>query len=319
MPPVLAYQHGIYPRSEAIVAATRDLERGRTTREAVDDLFRNERDEIVAIQREAGLDLLSDGLLRWQDIFRPLVDASEGLDARTLVRWFDNNSFFRAPEVQGSPALDGRVPEVLDRDGGLPEPAVLTLPSPYLFSRAAHAEGDRGRLLRELASNVLAPAVRAGISRGARLVHLEDPWLGFFGVEGGTWEALEEGLRSVSDAAGEVPVVLHVYFGDAAPIADRLRALPVSAVGIDFSETDLDALEGGWQTGVLVGCLDGRRSIMEPVDETVRFVRQVADRLDPPAVYVSSNSELELLPREVADGKVRLLGEIAARAKEAIG
>ena len=32
---VAAYQHGIYPRSEAVVAATRGLERGRTSPEEV--------------------------------------------------------------------------------------------------------------------------------------------------------------------------------------------------------------------------------------------------------------------------------------------
>ena len=32
---VAAYVHGIYPRSEELVAATRDLDRGRTTAEAV--------------------------------------------------------------------------------------------------------------------------------------------------------------------------------------------------------------------------------------------------------------------------------------------
>src|SRR5689334_25327951 len=98
---VLAYQHGIYPRSERVVAATRDLERGRTTPRAVDDAFRQDEADFVDLQRKAGLDVFSGGLVRWQDIFRPLVDASVGMRARTLVRWFDNNSFYRAPEIEG--------------------------------------------------------------------------------------------------------------------------------------------------------------------------------------------------------------------------
>ena len=95
---IAAYQHGIYPRSEEVVAATRGLERGRTGPEEVSAAYAQDRADFIQVQREAGLDYSSDGLLRWQDVFRPLVDSTSGLDAHTLVRWFDNNSFFRAPE-----------------------------------------------------------------------------------------------------------------------------------------------------------------------------------------------------------------------------
>src|SRR5205085_11611722 len=139
---VAAYQPGIYPRSEGVVAATRGLERGRTSAEDVASAFRADLSELVAVQRQAGLDLFSDGLLRWQDIFRPLVEASPGMDARTLVRWFDNNSFFRAPEVTGPISMAGSLPAVLKDDDAVPAPRVATLPSPYLFSRAAHTDLD---------------------------------------------------------------------------------------------------------------------------------------------------------------------------------
>src|SRR5439155_6388798 len=54
---VLAYQHGIYPRSEGVVAATRDLERGRTTDDAVAEAFGQDEAAFVEVQRKAGLDL----------------------------------------------------------------------------------------------------------------------------------------------------------------------------------------------------------------------------------------------------------------------
>ncbi|MGH2724756.1 MAG: hypothetical protein ACRDI0_10940 [Actinomycetota bacterium] len=314
MPDIAAYQHGICPRSEALVAATRDLERGRTTPDAVEELFRREREGLISVQREAGLDLLSDGLLRWQDIFRPLVEATPGLDAETLVRWFDNNSFFRAPRVT-RPLGPVALPRVFE---GPPEPAVATLPSPYLFSRAAQADGDRDELLERLAAEVLAPVAEGLAGRGYRLIHLEEPWLTFFGIDERSWDPLARGLRAIRDAAGGAPVVLHTYYGDAAPHADRLRRLPVDAVGIDFVETDVDALPAPWETGLLVGCVDGRRSVLETPDVAAKFVEQAAERLEPTALYVSSNSEVELLPRDVAEGKIRLLGEVATLVKESL-
>ena len=91
-----AYAPGIYPRSEALVQATRDLDRGRKKQEEVDQQVDRDYEEFVAVQEQAGLTLISDGLLDWQDHFRPLVDRSDGLAARPLSRFLDTNTFFRA-------------------------------------------------------------------------------------------------------------------------------------------------------------------------------------------------------------------------------
>lgn len=312
-----AYQHGIYPRSESVVAATRDLDRGRTTPDVVQLRLRDDRDDFVQAQRDAHLDYFSDGLLDWQDIFRPLVEASSSMQARALVRWFDTNSFYRAPELTGE-LRNGSPTQLLERQDGVPEPRAVTLPSPYLFSRAALGSGDRDTLMLELTLQILQPAVRDLVELGHRLVHLEEPWLVHFGIEAASWPSFERAIGLLREATGGAALVLHTYYGDAGPFADRLRRLPVDAVGIDFGETDLEALGTGWEAGVVAGCLDGRRSVLESVDTTVAFTEQVADALDPPALYLSSGTPLDLLPRDVARAKVLRLGEIADRVREVV-
>jgi 5-methyltetrahydropteroyltriglutamate--homocysteine methyltransferase len=312
MPPVLAYQHGIFPRSETLVAATRDLERDRTTPEKVEEQLTREREDLVDLQREAGLDLISDGLLRWQDLFRPLVEGSDDLDARVLVRWFDNNSFFRAPAVGERPRLRSLPSWVTDD----PPPAwAATLPSPYLFSRAVQGGGERDALMQALARDVLAPAARGLVEAGARLIHLQEPWMASFGIDPASWEPFEASVGLIREATGDADVVLHTYFGDAAPLAERLRRLPVDAVGIDFVETPLESLSRPWDTGLLVGAIDGRRSVVEDVDGTVAFVLRAAETLSPSRLLVSSGSDLELLPAQVARQKIRLLSRVAGRLR----
>jgi 5-methyltetrahydropteroyltriglutamate--homocysteine methyltransferase len=306
---VRAYQHGIFPRSESVVQATRDIERGRTTQQQVDEAFAADREAYLQAQREAGLDFISDGLLRWQDLFRPLVDSTDGLDARVLVRWFDNNSFFRAPEVLGGLGRQ-RFPAWFEGDG-IPEPRVATLPSPYLFSRAAQSDGDRDRLMGTLAGELLAPAATRLVDAGATLVHLEEPWLAYHGIEERSWKPFRKAVAAVKEAAAQATLVLHLYYGDAAPHAERLRDLPVDAVGVDFAETDLDDLPHPWGTGLVAGCLDGRRSLVEPPDQVSAFVRRLAERLEPSQLFLTSGSDLELLGSEVATRKVRALGDAA--------
>ena len=289
--------------------ATRDIERGRTTQQQVDEAFAADREAYLQAQREAGLDFISDGLLRWQDLFRPLVDSTDGLDARVLLRWFDNNSFFRAPEVLG-PSGPPRFPAWFEEDG-IPEPRVATLPSPYLFSRAAQSDGDRDRLMGTLAGELLAPAASRLVQAGATLVHLEEPWLAYHGIEERSWKPFREALAAMREATAQATLVLHLYYGDAAPHVERLRDLPVDAVGVDFAETDLDDLPHPWGTGLVAGCLDGRRSLVEPSDQVSVFVRRLAERLEPSELFLSSGSDLELLGSEVARRKVRALGDAA--------
>jgi 5-methyltetrahydropteroyltriglutamate--homocysteine methyltransferase len=312
--PPAAYLHGIYPRSETVVAATRDLERGRVAAERVEETYRSDREALLEAQRAAGLDYLSDGLLRWQDLFRPLVEGAEGLEARVLVRWFDNNSFYRAPELVGS-VRPGRVPPWVLEDG-VPEPRVATLPSPYLFSRVTLGGGDLDDLMLGLAQDVLSPAAGRLAETGHRLLHLEEPWIPYAGIDDGSWPALEAALEAIRDAAAGATVVLHTPYGDAAPHADRLRRLPVDAVGIDFVETALDALPAPWGTGLVAGCLDGRRSVIEDPAAVAAFVRRAADRLEPTSLFVSSGSELELAGPEVAGRKLAALGEAARTLRQ---
>jgi 5-methyltetrahydropteroyltriglutamate--homocysteine methyltransferase len=313
---VIAYQHGIYPRSEEVVAATRGLERGRTLPTDVDGRFVADLTDLIEAQQQAGLDYFSDGMLRWQDIFRPFVEASAGMRARALVRWFDNNSFFRSPVIADRSSLRANLPAVFDATS-VPAPRLACLPSPYLFSRAADVPGSRNAFMLEIARQVLRPAVEELVERGYRLIHLQDPWLTFFGIEPGDWMALEQSLGELRDAAPRefVTIVLHTYFGDAAPLADRLRRLPVDVIGLDVVESNFDSLKGPWDGGLLLGCLDGRRSLVEPVNGSVRLVRRIADSLEPAALYLSSNCDLEFLPSAVAQRKIMRLGEVARRLR----
>jgi methionine synthase II (cobalamin-independent) len=312
---VLAYQPGLYPRSERVVAATRGLERGRVRLEEVEAAYQQDLRDFVAVQQEAKVDFFSDGLLRWQDHFRPLAEAA-GLPTRALTRWFDNNAFFRAPQLNGAPQPITRIDSIVP-DSAVPTPRVATLPSPYTFSRAVVTGGDKNVLMLELVRNLLRPAIEVLVASGCRLVHLQEPWLGFFGIDRADRAPLERALDTLTSGL-DASVVFHIYFGDAAAHVDWLRRLPVHAVGVDLVETDVNALGAKWETGLLTGCIDGRSSVLESATETTDLIRRVADQTQPPVLYVSSSCDLELLPRDIAAQKVLVLGAAARHFYELV-
>src|SRR5207342_2898170 len=150
---VEAFAPGMYPRSEALVQATRDLDRGRTTEAEVDARIEADQQELIGAQQAAGLDLLTDGMLRWQDHFRPLLQAADGLETGALTRFLDTNTFYRAPKASsGTPKLAG--PLEARFSAPVPGPRVATLPSPYALARGTGVSPTA------MAENVLKPALQ---------------------------------------------------------------------------------------------------------------------------------------------------------------
>ena len=296
-----AFAPGIYPRSEDLVQATRDLERGRTTRDVVDEQFRRDFEELVRVQEEAGLDLLTDGMLRWQDLFRPLADATVGLEARPLTRFLDTNTFYRALLVDGEPRLEQPLaPPDLPRERWLG-----TLPSPLAFSIATNAAVSA----QVLAANVLAPQIEAYASAGCALVVLSEP---FLAREGGV-EALGRALGELPDS---VPLALQLVFGDASSVIDDCADLPIAGIGVDFYSTSIDALPDRFPKTVLAGVIDARSSAVEDAAEIAPFVEQLRER-QPAGISLVPNGDLQFVPERIARRKLMTLGEVRSPLKEA--
>jgi 5-methyltetrahydropteroyltriglutamate--homocysteine methyltransferase len=287
---VKAYLPGIYPRSEALVQATRDLDRGRVSADDVERRRAADLEALISAESEAGFDLLSDGMLAWQDLFRPFVDASEGLEAGAITRFLDTNTFFRAPHATGIPRLSQPLgPEAVASIDG---PRLVTLPSPYAFGEAAGVDP------REIAASVLAPAVDA---LDTELLVLAEPFL----------TRSPDGVAALGDALAELPkrgkVVLQLTFGDASSLLGRLVELPVDGVGVDFYLTPLDAVPEGFPKLLLAGVLDARSSEVEDPAVLASFTARLRERTSGELALVP-NGDLQFVAEPIAKRKLAALG-----------
>jgi 5-methyltetrahydropteroyltriglutamate--homocysteine methyltransferase len=297
---VRAYAPGIYPRSAALVQATRDLERGRTTPEEVDDRFDADLEELVAAQQQAGLDLLTDGMLRWQDVFRPLVEAANGVEAGPLTRFLDTNTFFRAPRATSAEpklkrALDGRY--IAPLTGA----RVVTLPSPFAFARGT------GLTPAAFATGVLKPQIEA---LDTDLVVLSEPFLA---------QEHEPDLDAVSSALELLrvgpPLVLQLTFGNARIALERgLADLPVEGIGIDFFATHATDIPVGMGKRLLAGVIDARSSSLEDPAVLAAFAARLDER-GIAEIDLVPNGDLQFVPEPIAREKLFRL----ARARAGIG
>jgi 5-methyltetrahydropteroyltriglutamate--homocysteine methyltransferase len=290
-----AFAPGIYPRSEALVQATRDLDRGRTTPEAVDEQIERDLAELISAEQAAGLNLVADGMLRWQDHFRPLLEAAEGLETGALTRFRDTNTFFRAPKATGEPRLSQPLDERYVAP--LPGPRLVTLPSPYAL---AHGTGISPR---EIAEGVLKPALD-GLA--AELVVLAEPFLGSDGLDD---------LAAALEVLGGGPkLALWLEFGDAkSALQNGAAELPVDGLGIDFYATHVDDVPQGFDKLLLAGVIDARSSVPEEPREIAAFV----ERLEVEQVALVPNGDLQYVSQQVAQEKLARLGKAKTATTEA--
>jgi 5-methyltetrahydropteroyltriglutamate--homocysteine methyltransferase len=299
---VKAFIPGLYARSEALVQATRDLDRGRTTQEAVDEQVERDLAELVSVQQAAGLDLLADGMLRWQDVFRPLVETANGLETGALTRFLDTNTFYRAPSATTeAPKLGG--PLGVEYVSPVPGPRIVTLPSPFALAHGTEVTA------KTMAEGVLKLALD-GID--AELVVLEEPFLAR--DDDAQPDDVAEALRAL---AGGPKLALWLTFGDAGRLLDNgLADLPVDAIGIDFYATRVDSIPEGFDKQLLAGVLDARSSVLEEPREIAAFVQQLVER-GVSEIALVPNGDLQYVSEPVAREKLGRLGKAKTATTEA--
>src|SRR5579863_9813313 len=104
---LLTLSHGSYPR----IGSTPDQQILRHTiaqrdrGEKTDADVRAAEHQLVSLalhdQQDAGIDIVTDGLIRWNDPVSHLAGRLEGARINGLLRYFDTNFYFRQPVVYG--------------------------------------------------------------------------------------------------------------------------------------------------------------------------------------------------------------------------
>ena len=309
---VVASLTGFFPRPEALVAATRDLDRGRATPEAVEALTRSTEREIIGLERRNGLAPLTGGYLRWQDIFRPLAERWGGFTVGPVTRWFETNTFFRQPVLHHPPErAPGALADVFPGPAaGLgPAEAQILLPGPYTLAGVLeNRSGETHEALVHRLGRLLAEEIAELRGRGYRSFLLEEPLLVVRPPRGPAAESVLAAYRAIGGGANGGDTIVWTFFGDAAPVFPLLGRLPVSVIGIDLSETELARLPvPDAPIGIGLGCLDPRTTLREDPEQIRALAQEARERLRPPRLWLGPGGPLDLLPYEAARRKLEIL------------
>ena len=255
----------------------------------------------------AGIDVINDGQIRWDDLLAPFARAWDGCDRGPLERFYDNNTYFRQPVITGPITTTGTT---LVRDFQFARGIVrgqlkAAVCGPLTFASLAEDRHYRSLEDRTLAvADAVAAEIRGLGAAGATLVDVEEPALVAHPEHFALARAAIERL-----AAAGVPLALQTYFFPADPLLDALAAFPVSQVGIDVRSREthvLDKLNALRQT-VVLGVVDARNTRVETERELVGLIEAALKRIPADYLWLAPTTGLEYLPHAVAVQKLKTL------------
>lgn len=312
------YLVGIYPRSKKLIEATRDFDRKRITATELAKFQNSDFSCLLDLQHKLGFSHLSDGQLLWQDLFRPIVEAGNGMEVGALTRYFDNNTFYKQPVVTGKISFEpGKIKNYFSQKFlGAKSLLGFSFFGPVTFAELCDNKyyKSKGKLIEDYAK-LLNETGKFLQKQGFQFIKFLEPSLAYEGKKANFKARLAEAKKAYRIAARGITAktAVHTFFGNLANVYPGVLDLPVDVIGVDFVETNLhDLNEYKFTKSIAAGIVDARNSLLEDPEQLARFAIEVSDGLRPRQTYLTSNCDLDFLPYERAGKKL----EILAKARE---
>lgn len=298
------------------------LDRG----EAGDDDVRAAQDaltqEIIDEQIAAGIEIVTDGQVRWDDGQTRFAEGLEGFSVGGLIRYFDNNTYYRQPVVKGPVARRGPivVDEFLFASSASAVPVKPVLTGPYTLAALSRDDhyGNAATLVRDLAA-ALNEEAKDLVTAGATVVQFDEPALARVpGHPPGDLETFAEAAPLLVEGI-DATTVLQTYFGDIVEHGPDFFSLPFDAFGLDLvaGPSNIEAIHEFPSDKVLsAGIVDARNTKLQQMESLVETIRDLTEAADLDRLWVTPSSGLEFVPRESAKEKCRLLDAAAGRFRE---
>ncbi len=277
--------------------------------------------EVIREQVEAGLDLVTDGMIRWDDGQTYIARALEGFQITGLIRYFDSNTYYRQPMAVSRVRWKGPI-TVQDYEfaaSNSPKPVKAVLTGPYTLARLSkdsHYHDLRAFVL-DLAQALNQEAL-ALQEAGAPVIQFDEPSI----VRNPSdFQLLEEAAQVLTDGISRSRTAIYTYFGSVGKIGAAFFRLPFTIIGLDLVEgPDNWTLLSQFPADkhLAAGIVDARNTKMESIEGLVETIGRLLEHVSPDRLYVNPSCGLEFLPRSRAFEKLQRLSEGARRAREVL-
>ncbi|HET7483649.1 MAG TPA: hypothetical protein VFK89_12405, partial [Actinomycetota bacterium] len=209
-------------------------ERGDATDEDVQKAFDDLARRAILEQEEAGIDIVTDGHARWDDILTPFARHIAGFEIGGLIRWFDNNVYYRRPICTGD--IEWRGPSSVEAfkfaASVATKPVKAVIPGPITFARLSLDEhyGKHEDFVMAIA-RVIAQEAFELEAAGCRHIQIDEPALLDAPED---LQFARDAIYVITSELDTAETTLATYFGDAKRIGPELFDLRVDWFGLDL-------------------------------------------------------------------------------------
>ncbi len=305
------------PRPARLRQAINRRDRGEIT---TDELARVQDEvtvEVIQEQIEAGIDVITDGQVRWDDDQTYIMRNLGNVEIGALQRYLDTNTYYRQAEINGPVSWRGPilVHDYLFAVKNSTQPVKAIITGPYTLAALSLDKhyGSREKLALALAAE-LRHEVQALAAAGATVIQINDPVIVF------NKDDIDLACRALAAMLDGVQAETAVYtwFSNADGMLPRLLDLPIDTIGLDFASG-----RGNWEALKSVrfdkklgaGIVDGRNTRLESPDQVSQSIKRLSEFVPPDRLHVNPSCGLEYVPREVAFEKLKNLAQGARLAE----
>lgn len=279
--------------------------------------------EAIDTQVKAGIQLITDGQIRWQDQGTWPARKLKGIAITGLIRFFDNNVYYRQPVVESAVAW---TEPILVRDFQFAVQAApktvkvkAVLTAPYTLARLSRDNHYHNleNLTNDFAK-ALAKEAKALEDAGAEFIQFDDPFLPYHPED---FKLAAKALETCTAQLSKAKTAAYFYFANVEKVYDSLSSLPVHVIGLDLVSDPANAKlvrEKAFGKELSLGVVDARNTKMEKESDLrglLASFEKNRDRIQ----YVAPSAGLEFLPYDTAVEKLKLVGSLSAKVKEVVG
>jgi 5-methyltetrahydropteroyltriglutamate--homocysteine methyltransferase len=309
-----------FPRPPTLKNAIQDFDDGKISIEKLKRIEDQVTTEVMKEQIDAGVDIITDGQIGWDDEITYLAKGLKGFEINGLTRFFDTNTYYRMPIVKNK--IEFSTPITVEdykfaaRNSKVPVKVVIT--GPYTTAKLSKDEhyNNFEKLTLEIA-RALKKEVIALKDAGTPMVQINEPSIVKNKKD---FPIFENAVNELLDGV-DIKTALYTYFGDVDRLLDKMQDLPTDIIGLDFvmGKKNFALLkEVDFTKSLGMGIVDARNTKLEEKTELKKEIGRILEYVKSDKLFINPNCGLDFLPRETAFTKLKNMVDIVKSIKEGV-
>lgn len=328
---------GSYPRPTGLAKLINRFNSGKISAEDLELGYEKYTHRLFKFLIKLDIDYFTDGMLRWDDIFNPLISYLDGVRVNGLYRFYENNFFFRAPQVVGKVRLrdDCPIPQWFKKSSEILEDVVKelgskskfvlkpVLPGPLTLAINSLNEyySNIQDLINDYVFEVLTPLIKALRDLGAQVIEIHEPELTYGRVNPGL-KCYVAGLLDHISYDLKTKLWIQTYFGSAYNALECFKFISKNIIGIDLVASKGDYLNYihnfSYYDSLAIGIYDSRSTVLER-SRIIRWYVAKFLKLGVGNLFITNNAPMDFIPEVIAVRKLRRLSRFTKWLKGKVG